>query len=302
MSRSERIVRPVGQTSLYARRHPLLFLALAPAIFCILIVLVPVSIVGLLVIVPGLSGIAGLIGMTMAWVGLIVPRLVERRGGTIIFLLAASMPAILVGLSILFIDTRGVPSHAVDPMMAAGPAAAAFTVLAIFFVAGVIAWDPEVTTAAKDYVQRWRIAGMLVVGITLPLPLGGLLMAGDVRNIIRQHQGAQAEVLSQRAIAAADAYRSAHNGLLPSDNATAGLPAPTAMHDTYVASVTLAKGEITLQYRDNPIVRMFGAGANDVRLVFTPGGGRGGVWSCVMFGFRLESDLPLALRGRCETA
>lgn len=302
MTDSERVDRPVGQASLYARRRPLLFLALTPAIFFILMALIPASVAGLILILPGLSGLAGLVGMTMAWIGLLAPGLVERRGGTIIFLLAASIPAMILGLAVLLINTKGVPMHAVDPMMAVGPAAMAFAVLAIFFIAGVVAWDPETATADQTYVRRWRIAGTLVVCLTLPFPVGCLLVAGGYGDVIRQKQGAQAEVLSQRAIAAADAYRSAHEGALPPDNVSAGLPAPAEMHDTYVTSVTLAKGQITLQYGDNAMARMFGAGADDVSLIFTPGaGGRAG-WTCLMLGFRLESDLPLGLNGRCRSA
>ncbi|HEY4091909.1 MAG TPA: hypothetical protein VGN46_10370 [Luteibacter sp.] len=301
MTSRKRTARPVGRASLYATQHPLLFLALTPAIVCILIALVPAALLGLLIILPGLSGIAGLIGITMAWLGLAAPGLIERRGGTIVFLLAASMPAILYGLSILLIDTRGVPNHAVDPMMAAGPASMAFAVLAVFFVAGVIAWDSEAATAHAAYARRWKILGILVVLLTLPLPVGGLLMAGGFGNTIRQVQGAQAEALSQRAMLAADAYRSAHGGAFPVDNLSAGLPAPAEMHDTYVASVTLANGEIRLVYRDNAMARAFGAGADDVSLVFRSVAGGGSGWSCLMNGYRLENDLPLGIHGRCRS-
>lgn len=295
MGRSKRSIQPIGQASLYTRRRPLLFMALAPAVLSALAILAPFSVVGLLLIIPGLSGIAGLIGLTLAWIGLIAPGLVARRGGTILFLFVASLPAIALGVSALLITTEATPSHATDPMKALGPASAAFTVLAAFFIAGVIAWDSAPIKASDVYGRRWKIVGIVVACITMPLPMGGILAAVGYGRIIRHDQASQAEVLSQRATVAVDAYRAAHDGAVPLDNTTAGLPSPAEMNDTYVESVTLANDEVTLHYRDNAVARFFGAGGADVSLVFRPDVDHGARWTCLMDGCRHIFDSPLPL-------
>lgn len=307
MSSYERSERAVDPASLYATRHPMLFLAFTPVVLCAVAILGPLSVAGLLIIIPGLSGFAGLIGLTMAWLALVWPGIAVRRGGTILFLLVAALPAIGLGLSTFLVARAGSPNHAVDPMMALGPATAIFAVLAFFFMAGVLVSSASTSASAATYVRRWKVAGSLVVLLTLPLPLGCLLVAGGYGKSIRHEQGAEADVLSRRALAAIDAYRSAHAGALPPDNASAGLPAPEAMSDTYVASVTVAKGEVRLVYRDTVLSNLFGAGAADVSLTFTPDRQDSGLqasapgrWSCMSSGYRLEGDMPLLLDGRCR--
>lgn len=300
--------RLAGPASLYATRQPLLFLALAPVMVCMLIILVPASVAGLFLIIPGLSGLAGLVGLTMAWFGLLAPGFAMRREGTIVFLLVCSVPAIILGLCLLASDTRNASSHWVDPMMAAGPASAAFFVLAAFFLTGVMAWNSAAIKPVAIYIRRWKIAGIVVACMTLPIPLGYALIVTGYQKTIRQQQGAQADVLSRRAMTAVDQYRSAHAGAFPPDNASAGLPAPTRMRDTYVASVTLAGHEVTLKYSDNAVVRLLGAGAADVSLTFRPADFADGTysiagpshWACHSSGYSLESDLPLLLNGRCR--
>src|SRR5215470_12962947 len=125
----------VGHASLYAVQRPWLFLAMAPSVLCALFVLTPMSLMGLVFIVPGLSGFAGLAGLVMAWCGLAAPGIVARRGGTIAMLLLASLPAIALGLATL--PHAHTPHHTVDPISVLGPASAIFGLLAVFFLAGV---------------------------------------------------------------------------------------------------------------------------------------------------------------------
>ena len=101
-----------------------------------------------------------------------------------------------------------------------------------------------------------------------------------------------------------------HAGAFPIDNASAGLPLPKEMHDTYIASVTVASHQVTLDYKDDAVARRFGAGAADVRLIFQPDDVADGTysrsepthWTCVGLGFRLEGDMPLLLNGRCRNS
>lgn len=290
---------------LYASARPWLFLAMAPGVVGSIVILTPVSLAGLLLIVPGVCGFLGLIGLGMAWIGLAVPGIVARHGGGIVMLLIASLPATVVGLSILGISTGTTPVHSFDWMLGVGWASAAFGLLSMFFVASIAAGARASVKATK----AWIAAGASIAFLGA-LPCAGYVLAlSGYGTTIRSEQGAQAKMLATRAIRAVDAYRIVHDGALPVDNRTAGLPSPELLASRYVKSVTIDHGDVVVRFGEDRIALFFGAGASDVVMAFAPPATSdrrepdddGRAWSCHVDGYRLEGDLPLLLDGRCST-
>ncbi|QWT18776.1 hypothetical protein KPL74_13610 [Bacillus sp. NP157] len=294
--------------SLYARPRPWLFLGMAPAVVGSLIILTPFAFLGLLLVVPGVCGFLGLIGIAMAWIGLANPGLVERKGALIALLLVGSLPAVGLGAVMFMMKVEPYQTHAVDPMRSAGLAAIGFGVLVVFFLPALIPGRAALARAPEKKVAAWVYAGTLVAVLGAVVPAGYVLGLAGYGSHIRAEQAAQADELSLAALNAVDTYRADHDGELPADNRAAGLPAADAMRSRYVASVRVEHGSVTLVYAANRMAELFGAGAADVVLTFSPATAfnkgvvrtEGGAWTCQAMAFRYEGDVPLLLGGRCK--
>ncbi|RUL77578.1 hypothetical protein [Dyella choica] len=296
------------QSAFYSHRRPWLFIALAPGVLGTVLILVPFAFMGLVLIAPGLCGFLGLVGLTMAWFGLMWPRIVSRRGGLVLALLACSLPAPLSGLSLLRANTA-YQQHAIDWMRGAGYASANFLLLALFL--GVMLLVPRHPTqdASWRYNSLARIAGMVVAVAALIVPAGYVLAFAGYGKYIRVQQGEEARSLASVALRAVRHYQDLHQGELPVDNRSAGLPPPEGLQSRYVQSVRIAQGKVTLTYRNDPVVVLFGASTYGVVLSFTraeePGNyvleEAGGFWSCRATGYQLEGDTPLFLDSLCDT-
>lgn len=89
--------------NLYAQSRPGLFFLFAPSVLLTFLLLLGPTLMGLLIIVPGLLGLAGLLGLLWAWGGMVSPDLVsDRLRGPLIALLACGLLAATIGGPSLF--------------------------------------------------------------------------------------------------------------------------------------------------------------------------------------------------------
>lgn len=295
----------------YARRHAWMFVAMTPGVVGSLLILTPFAVAGLVLIVPGISGLLGLVGLTLAWLSLMWPRIAARRRGLIVGFLLCSWPATLMGWSILGVKVQPYQSHSVDWMRGAGWASVGFGLLSLFFIVALLSDQTSSSLASSERVTRlWTSAGTLFAIIGMVVPTGYVLALSGYGSRIRAQQGEQATHLALATLHAVNDYRGSHQNAFPPDNRSAGLASPEAIQDRYVQSVRIDHGVVTLKYREDIVATLFGAGASDVILTFTPAEklGKhvlqqdGALWSCKSQGYRVESDLPLLLDGRCGIA
>ncbi|WP_266156914.1 hypothetical protein [Dyella silvatica] len=295
------------QSAFYSQKHPWLFMALAPSVVGTILILTPFALMGLVLIVPGVCGILGLIGLTMAWLGLVRPGIVSRRGGLILGFLACSLPAPLLGLSLL----RGniaYQQHFIDPMRGAGYASASFLLLWLFFFVVLLVQRHSTQGAPWRFIALLRVVGVAIAFVALIVPAGYVLHFAGYGKYIRDQQGAEARSMVSVTLRAVRQYQNLHADELPPDNQSAGLPSPEALHTRYVQSVRIAKGEVTLRYRNDPVAVLFGASTYGVLLSFRPAEEQGehvleengGFWLCKATGYQNESDSPLFFDDLCD--
>ena len=86
--------------NLFAARRPGLFLLFIPCIATTVLPLLVWSLLGLLLIVPGMTGLAGLGGVLFAWGGLIAPEFVVRHRNLIKVLLCLGLVAAVIGVAL----------------------------------------------------------------------------------------------------------------------------------------------------------------------------------------------------------
>ena len=295
------------QSAFYSQEHPGLFLAMAPGVVGTVLVLTPFALMGLIVIVPGVCGLLGLAGLTMAWLSLVRPGIVSRRGGLVFGFLAGSLPAPLMGLSLLHENTA-YKQHAIDPMRAAGYASAGYLVLMLFFCVVLLVPRHATQGAPWRFISLSKVVGVVIALAALAVPAGYALHFAGYGKYIRAQQGEEARNLASVALRAVRHYEDMHDGELPPDNQSAELPPPESLHTRYVQSVRIAKGEVTLTYRNDPVVVLFGASTYGVLLRFTPAEGPGkyvleegsAFWSCKASGYQNESDSPLFFDYLCD--
>lgn len=84
--------------NLYAQSRPGLFILFAPSVLLTFLLLLGPTLMGLLIIVPGLLGLAGLLGLLWAWGGMVLPALVrDRLRSPLIALLVCGLLAATLG-------------------------------------------------------------------------------------------------------------------------------------------------------------------------------------------------------------
>jgi hypothetical protein len=295
---------------LYARPRPWLFLAFAPAVIGAVVILFPIALMGLLLILPGVSGLAGLYGLTLAWLGLNSPEYMQRRGPRVFVLLVMGLPAVLFGLSGIEGLHISVARHRLDWMSGMPLASASFGLLALFFL---LALRPGHTSPESPHTGRTRLpaalgaAALLVAAVGLVVPAGYALVASGYVARLREQQGTEARALAATAFRAVQLYWIDHHGAQPRDNGSAGLPAAEAIHGRYVQSVRVDDGKVILTYGDEPLARWLGASTAGIELTFTavdelrPGvlDQDGSYWACSATGFRDPRDTPVYFGDAC---
>lgn len=295
------------QSAFYSQERPWLFVALAPSVVGTVLILMPFALMGLILILPGVCGLLGLTGLTMAWLGLARPGIVSRRGGLVFGFLACSLPAPLMGLSLLRGNTA-YQQHFIDPMRGAGYASASYLLLLLFFCVVLLVPRHSSQDAPWRFISLSRVLGMAIAFAALIVPAGYVLYFAGYGKYIREQQGQEARSLVSVTLRAVRHYQNVHEDELPPDNQSAGLPPPESLHTRYVQSVRIAKGEVTLTYRNAPLVVLFGASTYGVSLIFRPAEEpgkhvleeEGGLWSCIATGYQNESDSPLFFDYLCD--
>lgn len=294
---------------LYAQPRPWLFLALAPGVIGSVLILTPWAVMGLVMIVPGVCGFLGLAGMTMAWLGLVNPEIIHRRRELIAGCLIGSLPAIVLGISILGVKVPPYLTHALDWERGAGWASVGFGVLSLFLLTNLI---PRRASRVPDkQAQRGRLLaclGGLVAMIGAVVPVGYVLALSYYGDQIRAAQVGEAHQRVFAALNAVDDYRLSHRMTLPIDNHAVALPDLDHSDARYVQSVRVDHGTVTLTYKENGIATLFGVGAADVVVTLTPADPfqtqviqtAKGTWACKVAGYREEGDIPLLLGGYCD--
>jgi len=295
------------QSALYSQKRQWLFMALAPGVIGTVLILTLFALMGRIIIVPGVCGLLGLAGLTMAWLGLARPGIVSRCGGLIFGFLVCSLPAPLLGLSSLQGDTA-YQQHAIDPWRGVAFTSAIFLLLWLFFCVVLLVPRHATQDAPWRYISVAKVVGVVIALVALAVPTGYVLHFAGYGKYIRAQQGAEARNLVSETLRAVRHYQNVHEDALPPDNQSAGLPPPESLHTRYVQSVRIAKGEVTLTYRNDPVVVLFGASTYGVLLSFRPAEEpgknvlevEGAFWSCKATGYQNASDNPLFFDYLCD--
>lgn len=296
--------------TLYSRPRPLLFLAFAPAVIGTIVILFPIALMGLLLIIPGLSGLAGLSGLVMAWLGLNSPTYMQRRGPRVFTLLVMGLPAVLYGFSGMEGLHIAISRHRLDWMSGMPLASASFGLMALFFLLALRPGSTPIEPSRKPRAHMpvaLCLAALLVAGVGTVVPAGYALVASGYVERLREQQGAEAQALAATAFRAVQFYWIEHHGAQPRDNGSAGLPSAEAIHGRYVRSVRIDDGKVTITYGDDPLARWLGASTAGIELTFTaideprPDAltQDGAYWACSATGFRDPRDAPVYFGHAC---
>ncbi len=246
----------------------------------------------------------------MAWLGLGWPGLIERRAGLICGLLAAGLPASLIGLSGMAGLRIAVERHEVEWIDGLAPASASFGLLSLFFLIALLirrAPPPSGEAPAHRLPMPLGFAALLVALAGLAVPLAYLLAATGYADRLRERQAAEAHAFASTAFRAVQVYWIEHQGAQPPDNRSAGLASAENMRGRYVQSVRIDGGAITLSYRDDPVAHWLGASTTGVVLRFTAADPsrpntldeNGSHWACKATGFRGPHDGPIYFGDAC---
>jgi hypothetical protein len=274
--------------SLYAESRPNLFIVLAPCVLATIAVLTLPSIMGLLLVVPGVLGLCGLTGLLLAWLGLFSPGLIRKAAPLVVGLLVMGLGAAAWGMAAAPNALAGAAQHA-----------------DMGWLGGIVA--PSVSFAATDLFFLWAVLGsferpagnedkpsfeiyaaaLLTAVFTAVIPIAVLIGANGYTQSLREIQGAEAESFGSFAQKAVANYITRNNGAMPPNNSAAGLPGPHEMQGDFVSSVTVVNGMITVRYGNDPIATLYALPTAGAGIILAPPSaavsGASGEWRCRRF-------------------
>lgn len=231
----------------YDRKRTDLFFAFAPAVVGYVVLLFPLSLIGLVVGI-GFTGVVGLTTLVFAWIRLLRPGrpvagLKWLRIGLGIGLLG-SIFALVVFVKAL-IDRDG--SDGIE-----------FPV-ALINVGILATWFFRASFPGRSMggAENWAAAYLVafVLGLHAMICVAGVY--GGLPERLKARQLAEVATLGDAARHAVEAFASAHEGRLPNDNREAGLPQPGTEGGRYVASLTIDHGSVRILFGKDPFSTLF---------------------------------------------
>jgi len=247
-----------------------LFVLLAPCVLATDAVLLAWSLLGLLLFVPGVLGLAGLAGLLLGWTGLAAPGFVRRHRVLVGALLVAGLCAAVLGM-ILGWSAHSASGHDLAYLVGLGGTSLGYAAIAGFFLAGVARAHEDARAPARGTLA---LAAVLALATAL-LPVGVLLFVSGLPKVLRQMQGEEGMRMAREAQQAVMRYALAH-GVAPKDNASAGLPEPDA--GRYVRNLRIADGRIEVAFGAEMVSSLFLASAEGAGFTLEPPAGTPASW------------------------
>lgn len=154
--------------NLYSNRGWTMFVLFAPCVLMTTAVLLPWSLMGLLLAVPGLLGLAGIVGLLLGWIGLAAPGFAVRRRGLVGTLLVAGLCAAALGV-VLAVGARS-PERGWDLsyLVGLGGCSLGYAAIAGFFLAGLVQARPA--GERDERPGTWTFVAALAVATCAAIP------------------------------------------------------------------------------------------------------------------------------------
>jgi len=159
---------------MYSRDRWLLFVLFAPCVLMTSAVLLPWSLLGFLLFVPGVLGLSGIVGLLLGWIGFVAPRFAVRRRGMIGVLLVMGSCAAVLGM--LLASGAHSPDHGWDLsyLVGLGGSSLSYAAIAGFFLAGLVRTRDLSDEAAPLGVWTCALSIVIAIGASI-VPFGVLL-------------------------------------------------------------------------------------------------------------------------------